>query len=71
MSKLHAHIWHTNEGQIIAIGRPGNQAKHKAVPISNQGHSILPVEIDEHEIKTLHKTHAVDVHQKMLIKRQP
>jgi hypothetical protein len=70
MSKVHVHVWHTNEGQIIAIGRPGNAPKYKAVPISVQGHSILETDVNEADVQKLHQTHVVDVHKKTLIKRK-
>jgi hypothetical protein len=70
MSKVHVHVWHNNEGQIVAIGRPGKGPEYTAVPISDRGHSILSTDIDETEVQKLHQTHMIDTHNRALVKRQ-
>jgi hypothetical protein len=66
MSKVNIHVWHTNDGQIVAIGRP--VSNHKVVPIAKGNHSVMETEVDEVHIEKLHQTHRVDLKQKILVK---
>ena len=71
MSKTTVHVWHTNEGQIIAIGRPAKGAKHPLVPVSSAGQSVMAIDVDASAIATLHRTHVVDVSKKALVSYKP
>jgi hypothetical protein len=72
MSRVTVHLWHTPEGQIVAIGRPGKASNVKDVkvtPISERGHSVFATDVDEHTIEKLHETHVVDIKREALVRR--
>jgi hypothetical protein len=70
MSKMMVHVWHSHEGQIVAVGRPVKTARHTLVPASAPGHSVLAIEIEESAVPTLHQTHAVDISRRALVERR-
>ena len=68
MAKTQVHVWHTPEGKIVAIGRPEKNSKCVVVPVSGHGHSIFSTEVDHRELQSMHRTHAVDLEKKKLVK---
>jgi hypothetical protein len=74
MSRVTIHVWHTPDGQIVAIGRPGKASNLKDVqvtPISERGHTVFATDVDEHTIEKLHETHVVDIKRGVLVPRDP
>jgi len=69
MSRVAIHVWHTPEGQIVAIGQPAETSDVNVVPISERGHTVLATDVDEHVIEKLHETHVVDVQRGVLVPR--
>jgi len=65
MAKVKIHIWHSANGEILAIGRPMGTAK--CVPLSGQDQSVLETEIEEEHIARMHQTHVVDAGLKTLV----
>jgi hypothetical protein len=68
MAKTNISVWHNANGQIVAIGR--NTGKHKVTAVAGENQFILETEIDEAQMKGLHRTHIVDPHSKSLVKHQ-
>jgi hypothetical protein len=74
MSRVTIHLWHTPEGQIVAIGRPVKASNVKDVevtPLSERGHAVFATDVDEHTIEKLHETHVVDLQRGTLVPRDP
>jgi hypothetical protein len=66
MAKASVFIWHNLSGEILAVGRP--MAAAKCVPVSGDAESVLETEVDEEYIADLSRTHAVDVHRRVLVR---
>jgi hypothetical protein len=66
VAKVKIHVWHKVTGEIVAVGRSMGEAK--CIPVSGEGQSVLETEIEEKNIKGLHQTHIVDVHQRAVVK---
>ncbi len=66
MAKTNIFVWHNATGQIVAVGRP--MAKHKATPLAGENQFVLQTEVDEADIKELHRTHIVDASGRALVK---
>jgi hypothetical protein len=67
MSKISVQVWHSADGQIIAIGRPAPERAKGIVPTVAGAHAILETDVDEYQIPELHRTHAVDVGRGRLV----
>jgi hypothetical protein len=61
-------VWHGANGEIVAIGRA--TGKQKVSPVAGQNQFTLEVEIDEAEIKDLHRSHVVDMSTGKLVKHK-
>ncbi len=66
MAKAKLFIWHSLNGEILAVGRPMTTAR--CVPISGHAQSVLEAEVDEEYIADLPRTHVVDVHKRALVR---
>jgi hypothetical protein len=55
------------DGLIIAVGQPAPDAEQKFAPIAGRDQGILETQVEEREVKTLHRTHKVDVKKKSLV----
>jgi hypothetical protein len=62
------HIWHDQEGRIMALGHVVAQKKLdlKATPLEKHGHGIITVRMTEKELHKLAETHQVDMKSKKL-----
>jgi hypothetical protein len=69
MSRVAIHVWHTPEGRIVAIGRPGKAASVEVTPVGERGHTVLATDVDESTVEKLHETHVVDVQRAVLVPR--
>lgn len=67
MAKVNISIWHKANGQIVAIGR-AMSAKHKVIAVPGEKEFVFDTEVDESQIKGLHRTHIVDINAKALVK---
>jgi hypothetical protein len=69
MAKVSVHIWHDAGGQIIAVGRTmaGHGSRLRAVQVAGKNQLVLETEADEAALKTLARTHRVDVEQRSLV----
>ena len=69
-----AFITHNASGQIVSVGRvPLNIRGKVEVKTDVAGHSVLEVDLDQHQaamsVADLHKSHKVDVASKKLVKK--
>jgi hypothetical protein len=71
MSKVTVHVWHTPDGQIVAIGRPGKASSVKIIPLSERGHTVCATDVEGYTIEKLHETHVVDIQRGDLAPRDP
>ena len=61
--KTRIHVWHDQEGKIIAVGKPAKHMVNRIQPqVVKSGHSVLSTEVEEDTmLRKLHQTHHVDV----------
>lgn len=59
MAQVKAHVWYGLAGDVVAVGRPVDDAQ--VIPIGSDDHAVLETEVEEDEIADLHTTHQVDV----------
>jgi hypothetical protein len=67
MAKVNISIWHTANGQIVAIGR-AMSTKHKVLAVPGENQFVFDTEVDESQVGGLHRTHIVDTVAKTLVK---
>jgi hypothetical protein len=67
------HIWHDQEGQILALGHAVAQKKIalKATPVEKHGQGTITVRLAETDLHKLAETHYVDLKSKKLVARHP
>jgi hypothetical protein len=71
MARQTIHIWHGLNGEIVAVGKKIQKkgSTHRVTPISGENDAVIEIETDlsEEELKTVHRTHVVDVGRKILV----
>jgi hypothetical protein len=69
MPKIKVQIWHNINGEIIAVGRPVAPYTRNlgVIPKCTYDQMVLESEINEENIKDLHRTHIVDVEKQILV----
>jgi hypothetical protein len=66
MPKTNVLLWHLANGEIVAVARA--VGKHRATAIAGEGQLILETDVEEQDIKGLHRSHIVDTQAKKLIR---
>jgi enoyl-[acyl-carrier-protein] reductase (NADH) len=61
--KTRIHIWHDQNGKIIAVGKPAKHMVDRVQPMAADiSHSVISTDVeDDAKIKEIHQTHFVDV----------
>lgn len=60
--KTRVHIWHDQQGKIIAVGKPAKHMVNRVQPMAaKKGHSVISTDVEDDAIKTMLQTHFVDV----------
>ncbi|GEM_PF-5385383 len=71
MANINLHVWYDRRGKIIAVGKPLGSTLESVTPVAiSKGHAVVPVEVSERDIGTLHQTHIVDVKKKRIALRK-
>lgn len=65
MAKVTAHIWYDFSGNIVAVGRPLDPDL-KIKPVGDENTLTVEMEVEESLLKSLHRTHSVNVDQKIV-----
>lgn len=68
MSKTKVFVWHDLNGQIVAIGRA--TGKRKVSAIAGQGQGVVETEVEHEKIKTLHRSHVVDLFSRTVTEKK-
>ncbi len=63
------HIWHDQEGRILALGHVVSHKKLdlKATPQASHGHGTITIRMAEKDLHKLAETHRVDLKSKKLV----
>lgn len=60
--KTRIHVWHDQNGKIIAVGKPAKHMVDRVQPIPvNPSHSVISTDVEDDSIKKIPQTHFVDV----------
>ena len=65
MGMTRIHVWHDTSGKIVAIGRRVGNAR--CVPMASDRLAVLEVDVEEADIRSLHRTHTVDPLRKAVV----
>lgn len=65
MGMTRIHVWHDASGNIVAVGRPvGNTG---CLPMASDRYAVLEIDVEEADIRSLHRTHTVDPLRKAVV----
>jgi hypothetical protein len=60
--KTRIHVWHDQQGKIIAVGRPAKHMADRIKPMpAKKGHSVISIDVDDSAVKGILRAHVVDV----------
>lgn len=69
--KTRIHVWHDQNGKIIAVGKPAKHMVDRVQPMpANPSHSIISTDVEDDTIKKIHQTHVVDVASSQLKRKE-
>ncbi|MFE4257649.1 hypothetical protein [Streptomyces sp. NPDC056883] len=66
MAEVTAHIWYDFSGNIVAVGRPLDPDL-MIKPVGDEKTLTMEAEIEESLLKSLHRTHTVNVMQGLVV----
>jgi hypothetical protein len=71
MNEVEAFVWHDQDGNITAVGRPVAGSEEKVHPLVHGDRRVLKLSVSDEYLPALPFTHKIDVTKGTLIRREP
>jgi len=69
VANVRAHVWHSADGTIHAVGRPTSAYEGRVEPLGTEDLTAISVEVEESQLAHLVRTHRIDPARGTLIAR--